>query len=209
MGDVLNDKTLFRNKFCEEATLRNLGTVPVEALQKAVQMIHVCSRFRAAATPEWQRPEQPVIVFGNPTIAGSMNQPKFGLTTHVVKIDETTRSKLFFWVTGKAHRAVQQKNRDLNLDFITSWLPWREGGHDTYRLMPIPLYEEGNFLDASAMVAGFNKDVTLGHYLSMLGVSLKFSPKVRAAFCDITKHIGLAEDCITPFAARMMKDLKE
>lgn len=96
MDDVLKDEKLFREKFCADRTLRNLGEVPVDALQKAIQMIHDCSGFRAAATSDkWNGDEQPVIVFGRPTIAGSMNEPKFGLTTHVNQSGEPEGAKLF------------------------------------------------------------------------------------------------------------------
>lgn len=52
MDDVLKDETLFSEKFCAKATLKHLGDVPVEALRMTIQMIHACSGFRAAATPE-------------------------------------------------------------------------------------------------------------------------------------------------------------
>lgn len=209
MDDVLKDETLFREKFCADVTLRNLGAVPVEALQKSIQMIHACSGFRAAATPDhWNREEQPVIVFGRPTIAGSMNAPKFGLTTHVKSSDGLKGTKLFFWVTETAQRKIQQSNKHLDLRFISSWMPWREGGGQTYRAMPVPLYGQSSLLDASFMLPGSNKDVSLGGLLNLLGSKLNLRPEVRAEFADITEELDLVSDCITPRAAEILKDRK-
>lgn len=210
MDNILKDETLFTEKFCADVTRRNLGEVPVEALRKSIQLIHVCSGFRAAATPDrWNREEQPVIVFGRPTIAGSMNEPKFGLTTHVKSSDELKGKKLFFWVTETAQRKIQQSNKHLDLRFISSWMPWREGGRQTYRAMPVPLYEQGSLLDASFMLPGSNEDVSLGGLLNLLGSKLNLRPEVRAEFDDITEELNLVSDCITPCAAEIMKDRKK
>lgn len=207
MDDLLKDERLFREKFCAEATHDRLGNVPVEALLATIRMIHECSGFRAAATPDrWNRTEQPVIVFGRPTIAGSMNQPKFGLTTHVKVSGDPKGAKMFFWVTGAAHRLAQRKNEQLNLRIISSWLPWREGGRDTCRAMPVPIYEQGILLDPSFMLPGSNEDVTLGSFLSLLGSLLNLRPEVREEFSEITGELDLAPDCITPRAAQIMKD---
>lgn len=210
MDDVLKEETLFREKFCADVTLRNLGEVPVEALQKSIQMFHGCSGSRAAATPNsWNRDEQPVIVFGRPTIAGSMNEPKFGLTTHVKGSDGSKGTKLFFWVTETAQRKIQQSNKHLDLRFISSWMPWREGGRQTYRAMPVPLYEQGSLLDASFILPGSNEDVTLGGFLNLLGSKLNLRPEVRAEFADITEELDLVSDCITPRAAEIMRARKK
>ncbi|MDG3039824.1 hypothetical protein [Roseicyclus marinus] len=208
MDDVLKDETLFSEKFCTDVTRRNLGEVPLEALQKSIQMIHACSGFRAAATPEWNRDEQPMIVFGRPTIAGSMNEPKFGLTTHVKGSDGTKGTKLFFWLTETAQRKIQQSNKHLDLRFFSSWMPWREGGRQTYRAMPVPLYEQGSLLDASFILPGSNEDVTLSGLLNLLGSKLNLRLEVRAEFANITEELNLMSDCITPRAAEIMKNRK-
>lgn len=131
MEDVLGDDTLFCEKFCADATLDNLGKVPVGALRETVRMIHRASGFRAAATAEFYTPagsEQPVVVFGRPTIAGAMKHFIFGLTTDVRSNGQPGGEKLFLWVPEAEVRHVSDKNKDINLRFVSSWLPWRQGG---------------------------------------------------------------------------------
>ena len=209
MEDVLGDDTLFRELFCAKATLRNLGAVPVGALRETVKMIHRASGFRAAATPEFWTPdgsEQPVVVFGRPTIAGAMQGFIFGLTTDVRSNGQPGGEKLFLWVPEAEVRLVSDKNKDIDLGFVSSWLPWRQGERKVIRAMPVPLYEQGKLLDDTALVAGFNDQVTLSMFLNLLGAELNLRRPVEAAFKDITSDLELAADCITPRAAEIMKD---
>jgi len=211
MEDVLGDDTLFREKFCAAATLRNLGAVPVGALRETVRMIHRASGFRAAATPEFWTPdgsEQPVVVFGRPTIAGAMKGFRFGLTTDVRSKGQPGGEKLFLWVPEAEVRLVLDKNKDMDLRFVWSWLPWRQGGGKVDRAMPVPLYEQGKLLDDTVLVAGFNDQVTLSMFLNLLGAELNLRQPVEAAFKDITSELGLAANCITPRAAQIMRDLR-
>lgn len=213
MEDVLGDDMLFREKFCASATLRNLGAVPVGALRETVRMIHRASGFRAAATPEFWTPdgsEQPVVVFGRPTIAGAMQGFRFGLTTDVRSGEQPRGEELFFWVPEAEVRLVSDNHQRVDLRLVSSWLPWREHSEkkNAHRVMPVPLYGEGKLLDESAKVAGFNDQVTLGGLLALLGSQLNLRPAVRVEFEDITSNLGLVSKCITPRAAEIMKDLR-
>jgi hypothetical protein len=211
MEDVLGYDKLFREKFCAAATLRNLGAVPVDALRETVSMIHRASGFRAAATPEFWTPdgsEQPVVVFGRPTIAGAMQGFRFGLSTDVRGNGQPRGEKLFLWVPEAKVRLVSDNNRRTDLRFVSSWLPWRHDKNQANRAMPVPLYEQGMLLDDTALVAGFNDQVTLGMFLALLGSQLNLRREVIAEFEDITSGIGLSANCITPRAAEIMKDLR-
>ncbi len=207
MNDVLKNEAIFREKFCAEATLGNLGEVPVEALRKTVQMIHNCSGFRAAGTPrKWSRVEQPVIVFGQPAVDGAMEEPKFGLTTNVLASGQPKGTKLFLWVSKRAFSAVQSSNSDSNLQFMSSWLPWRVGGENTYSVLPVPLCKQDRPLDDAEIRVSFSETVLLGSFLTLLGPQLHLRPEVEEAFSGITKGLGLETDCITPRAVEIMKD---
>lgn len=208
MEDVLDDDMLFCEKFCAAATLRNLGSVPVGALRETVRMIHRASGFRAAATPEFWTPEgseQPVVVFGRPTKAGAMTGFRFGLTTDVRSSEQPCGEKLFLWIPEAEACLVSDNNRRMDLRFVSSWLPWRS---NKIRAMSVPLYEQGVLLDDNALVAGFNDQVTLGRFLKLLGNQLNLRDDVKAEFTKITSDIGLAENCITPRAAEIMKNLR-
>lgn len=211
MEDILGDDALFRDKFCATATLRNLGAVPVTALRATVSMIHRVTGFRAAATPEFWTPdgsEQPVVVFGRPTIAGAMQGFRFGLTTDVRSGGLQRGEGLFLWVPEAIVRLVSSDNQDLDLRFFYSWLPWRNDQHDAKRAMPVPLYYDAKSLDESTVIAGSDDLVTLGRFLAPFGAQLNLRPAVRTEFEDITSSLGLASNSITPRAAEIMKDRK-
>ena len=207
MDDVLKDETLFSEKFCAKATLKHLGDVPVEALRMTIQMIHACSGFHAAATPEryTDNTEMPVVIFGNLTSDGQMRTPRFGLTTQCSTSNHAPGKGLFLYVSDKALQAVQGADTDLEGKTVSSWFPWRRNTSDPSRAMPVPVYEMGSSLDTSFMLPGSNEGVALGGLLDLLGSQLNLSRNACGAFAGITKELDLASNCITPKAVEIMR----
>ena len=207
MDDVLKDETLFREKFCAEATFTHLGKVPVEALRAAIQMVHGCSVFRAASTPinfGGVRGDMPVVIFGNLTSDGRMRSPRFGLTTQCSTSNQPPGEKLFLYVSNNTLRG-DGADKVVARRVVSSWLPWRGNTTDPSRVMPVPVYEGGRLLDASFVLPGSYEGVTLGGLLYLLGSQLKLRPEVRAEFADITEKLNLVSDCIAPKAVEIMR----
>lgn len=209
METVLKNEQLFKDIFCSNATLHHLGEVPLEGLRETVRRIHKASGFRAAGTAEYWTPngsEQSVVTFGQPTIAGSMQGFRFGLTTDVRTSHKLDRQNLFLWVPVGAVRLIAEEQDHLDPRFISSWLPWRHHKSQKYRAMPIPMYENGNWLSLSAPVAGSHGQLKLSELLALLGRQLNLRREVKAAFSEITNDLGLSPDAITPKATEIKKN---
>ena len=209
METVLENDQLFKDRFCSNATLHHLGDVPVEGLRETVKRIHKASGFRAAGTAKYWTPdgsEQSVVTFGRPTIAGSMQGFRFGLTTDVRTPDKPDGQNLFLWVPVSAVRLIADQHDHLDPRFISSWLPWRDHKRQKYRAMPIPMYANGNCLSLSEFVSGSHGQLKLSELLALLGNQLNLRREVKEAFSKITNNLGLSPDAITPRATEIMKN---
>jgi hypothetical protein len=215
MDDLLKDETLFRNKFCAEATVKHLGNVPVEALRAAIQMIHGCSVFRAASTPitfgGGGDGDMPVVIFGCLTIDGQMRTPRFGLTTQCSGSNQPPGEKLFLYVS-KTMLIGEHADK-----IVSAWLPWRENTSDPSFVMPVPIWENKSLSAASKISINFSetitqsgflkigKDMALCEFLQQLGYQLNLRHEVKESFAKTTKNCDLAFDCITPRAVEIMR----
>lgn len=209
MDTVLDDNKLFKDKFCADATFCHLQSVPLDALRETVRRIHIASGFRAAATAEYWTPngsEQSVVTFGRPTRSGAMSGFRFGLTSDVRASEQNFGQSLFLWVPAAEIKLIASLNEHLDFRFIFSWLPWRDCEEAKFLAMPVPMYKDGQCLNLSDTVAGFNDCLTLEKFLELLGRQLNLRPEVKGSFSEITEKLGLLPDVITPAAAEIMRN---
>lgn len=199
MKQILGDENLFKDKFLADFTTQHLRAVPPEKLRMVLGKLFEIIPFLSAGSPGWNHLEQPVLTFGSISRNGRVNN-YFGITADIKGVNQGSEQLYIFVRAEVLDEYLAANDEGIFRGGKIEPIPWREQGNNGSKLLPFPL------------IAGedaFGKQAPLRSFLEWLNEKYgeKFcpGPDAKKAFSRITKELKLADDCITPLAAQIMR----